>query len=62
MDNRGSSGGGSFEVEHGPDAVEVLDVHKAGSREVGYVVREREMLIKNYTKIANRGVGGESER
>ena len=62
MDNRGSNGGGSFEVEHGPDAAEVPDVHKARSREVGYVVREREMWIKNYTKIANRGVGGESER
>ena len=23
MDNRGSNGGGSFEVEHGPDAAEV---------------------------------------
>ena len=32
-------------------------MHKAGSRQVGYVVREREMWIKNYTKIANRGVG-----
>ena len=31
MDNRGSNGGGSFEVEHGPDAAEVPDVHKAGS-------------------------------
>ena len=62
MDNGCSNGRGSFEVEHGPDTAEIPDMHKGGSREVGYVVREREMSIKNYTKIANRGVGSESDR
>jgi len=43
VDNGGSNGGGSFEVEHGSDAAEVTNVHEAGVREVGYVVREGEM-------------------
>jgi len=62
VDNGGSNGGGSFEVEHGSDAAEVTNVHEAGAREVGYVVREGEMWIKGYTKIADRGIGGEGKR
>jgi len=38
----------------------VTNVHKAGVREVGYVVREREMRMKSNTKIVNRGIGAES--
>ena len=46
MDNGGSNGGSSFEVDHGSDAAEVTNVHKAGARKVGDVIREGEMLIK----------------
>ena len=35
-------------------------VHEAGAGEVGDVVGEREMRIKNNTKIADRGIRGES--
>ena len=43
MDDGGGNGGGSFKlkVEHGPDAAEVTDVHKAGAGEVGDVVGDR---------------------
>ena len=44
MDNGGSNGGGSFEVEHGSDAAEVTNVHEAGAREVGDVIREVYLL------------------
>ena len=36
MDNGGSSGGGSFEVEHGSDAAKVTNVHEAGSSVRGW--------------------------
>ena len=62
MDNGGSNGGGSFEVEHGPDAAEVTNVHEAGARKVGDVIREGEILIKSYSKIADRGIRGEGKR
>ena len=62
MDNGGSNGGGSFEVEHGSDAAEVTNVHEAGARKVGDVIREGEMWIESYTKIADRGVGGKGKR
>ena len=62
MDNGGSNGGGNFEVEHGSNAAEVTNVHEAGAREVGDVIREGEMCIKSNTKIADRGVGGEGKR
>ena len=62
MDYGGSNGGGSFEVEHGSDAAEVTNVHEAGAREVGDVVRDGEMLIKSYTKIADRGIRVEGKR
>ena len=45
MDNRGSIGGGSFEVEHKQDMAEVTNVHEAGAREVGDVVTEGEMRV-----------------
>lgn len=35
---------------------------KPGSQEVGDAIGEGEMRIKHDTKIAHRGVGGESER
>jgi len=41
--------GGSFKVEHGSDAAEVANVHKAGAGEAGDVVREREMRIESNT-------------
>ena len=53
MDNGGSNGGGSFEVEHGNYAAEVTNVHEAGAREVRYVVREGEMWIKGYKNDNN---------
>ena len=62
MDNGGSNGGGSFEVKHGSDAAQVTNVHEAGAREVGEVIREGEMWIESNTKIADRGVGGEGKR
>ena len=62
MDNGGSNGGGSFEVEHGPDAAEVTNVHEAGAREVGDVVREGEMWIKSTPRLRTEEVGGEGKR
>ena len=59
MDSGGSIGGDSFKVEHWPNAAEVI-VHKAGAQEVGDVGREVEMMIKSNTKIADRGIRGES--
>jgi len=41
VDDGGGNGGGSFKVEHGPDAAEVTDVHKAGAGKVKDVVKER---------------------
>ena len=61
MDNGGSNGGGSFEVELGSDAAEVTNVHEAEARNVGDVIREAEMLIKSYYKIADRGIRGEGK-
>ena len=58
MDDGGGNGGGSFKVKHGSNVAEVTDGHEAGA--VGYVVGEREMRIKNNTKIADRGIRGES--
>ena len=40
----------------------VTNVHEAGARKVGDVIREREMLIKSYSKIADRGIRGEGKR
>ena len=37
-------------------------MHEAGAGEVGEVVGEREMRIKSNTKIADRGIIGESSR
>ena len=34
MDDGGSNGGSSFEVEHGSDTAEVAEVHETGAREV----------------------------
>ena len=62
MDNGGSNGGGSFEVEHGSDAAEVTNVHETGARGVGDVIREGEMWIKTNTKIADRSIRGEGKR
>ena len=62
MDNGGSNGRGSFEVEHGSDAAQVTNVHEARVREVGDVIREEEMLIKSYSKIVDRGIRGEGKR
>ena len=56
MDDGGGNGGGSFRVKHESDAAEVTDEHEAGAGEVG----EREMRIKSNTKIADRGIRGES--
>jgi len=36
--------------------MEVTSVHKAGAREVGDVVREKETRIKSNVKVANRGI------
>ena len=60
MNNGGGNGGGSFKVKHGSYAAEVTDVHEAGAGEVGDVVGERVMRIRCNTKIADRGVRGES--
>jgi hypothetical protein len=62
VDNGGSNGGGSFEVKHGSDAAQVTNVHEAGAREVGDVIREGEMWIESNTKIADRGIRGEGKR
>ena len=62
MNNGGSNGGGSFEVEHGSDAADVTNVLEAGARKVGDVIRKGEMLIKSYAKIADRGIRGEGKR
>ena len=58
MDDGRGNGGGSFRVKHGSDVAEVTNVHEAGA--VGEVVGEREMRIKSNTKIADRGIIGES--
>jgi len=55
--HRGEITGG---VHLDPDAAEVTDVHDEGAGEVGDVVGQREMRIKSNTKIADRGVRGES--
>ena len=60
MDDGGGNGGGSFKVKHGSDAAEVTDVHEAGAGDVRDVVVEKEMRIKSNTKIAERGIRGES--
>jgi len=60
MDDGGGDGGGSFRVEHWSDEAEVTDVHEAGAGEVEDVVGKREMRIKSNTKIADRGIRGES--
>ena len=60
MDDGGGYDGGSFRVKHGSDAAEVTDVHEAGAGEVGEVVVVRETRIKSNTKIAARGIRGES--
>jgi hypothetical protein len=62
MDNGGSNCGSSFEIKHGPDAAEVTDVHEAGAREIGDVVWEGKIRIKNNTKIADGRIGGKGER
>ena len=62
VDNGGSDSGCSFKVKHGSNAAEVTNMHEAGAREVGDVIREGEMWIKGNAKIAHRRVGGESER
>ena len=58
MNNGGGNGGSSFEVEHGSDAVEVTNVHEAG--EALDIVTERLIRIKSNTKIARRGIRGQS--
>jgi len=60
MDDGGGNGGSSFRVKHGSDATEATDVHEAGAGELRDVVGEREMRIKSNTKIADRGIRGES--
>jgi len=60
MDDGGGDGEGSFKVKHGSDAAEVTNVHETGPGEVGDVVGEREMRIKSKTRIASRGIRGES--
>ena len=57
----GGNGGGRFKVELESDASEVTDVHKAGTGEVGDVVRERETGVKSNTKTANRGIRRENK-
>lgn len=52
VDDGGSIGGVSFEVQNGLDAAEVTSVHEADVQEVGCVVREREMRIKSDAKYA----------
>ena len=56
MDDGDDNGGGRFKIKQWSDAAEVLNVHKAGAKEVGEVVSERETRIKNNTKIVNRGI------
>ena len=53
---------GSLKVKHASNAVKVTNIHEAGTREVGDVIREGEMWIKSNTKIADRGVRGEGKR
>jgi len=60
MDDGGCDGGGSFRVNHGSDSAEITDVHEAGAGEVEDVVGEREMRINSNTKVADRGIRGES--
>lgn len=50
-------------MKHESDVAEVTNVHEAGVREVGDLIREGEMLAKcNNAKVAQRQIGGESER
>ena len=56
----GSDDGWSFRFKHGSDAAEFMDVHEAEAGEVGDVVGDREMRIKSNTKIADKGIRGES--
>jgi len=45
LDNGRSNGGGSFKVDNGSD-VELTNVHRAGTREIGDEIAEREMRNK----------------
>ena len=53
MDDGGGNGGGSFKIKHGSNAAEVTDVHEAGAGEVGDVVGEREMRIREMMRIVS---------
>lgn len=55
MGNGYIQSGGNFEVEHGPVAAEVTNVHNA--RDSGVVDREGEMWITSNTKIADKDIG-----
>ena len=50
---RGSNGGGSFKIEHGSDAAEITNLHKAGA-EFGEVVGEKETRIKRKPRLRTR--------
>src|SRR6218665_2920354 len=50
---RGSNGGGSFKIEHGSDAAEITNLHKAGA-EFGEVVGEKETRIKRKPKLQTK--------
>jgi hypothetical protein len=42
-------------VKKGSDTTKVFDMVKAASGKVRYVLMERKMMVKDYTKITNRG-------
>ena len=54
MDNGSCSGGGTFKIEHRPDAVEVAKVNETEAREVGDMFREGKVWIKSNTEIADK--------
>ena len=60
VDNLGCNGGGSFKVDHGSDAAAVGNMHKAGPRLVGDVVRDwdKKSNTKHSPLIRDESWGG----
>lgn len=61
MNSSGSYSRSSFNVKHGPNAAAFTNIHEAGVLEVGDLLKEGKMLIKDdanfVAMIAYEGVG-----
>ena len=57
MNDRGGNSAGCFDIEEWADTTELTNVKVAGLGKSSYLVRERQVLIKDEAEIASR-VGG----